>query len=55
VPSDDELNKMLATVQALEKEAASTVVPVTYMNDLYHLRRHISLVENRVRSRMEGR
>jgi len=55
VPSDEELNKMLATVQALEKEAASTVVPVTYMNDLYHLRRHISLVENRVRSRMEGR
>lgn len=53
-PAIAELNEMLATVQTLDKEAASTTVPVTYMNDLYHLRRHISLIESRIRSQIEG-
>lgn len=53
-PSSATLNEMLTTVQALDKEAASTTVPVTYMNDLYHLRRHISLIESRILSQMEN-
>ena len=49
----DEEMLRIEPVVALDSKAATTTVPVTYVNDLYHLRRHISLIGNRIQSQME--
>lgn len=51
-PEDHEV--LLSKARSLNEKAANTKVPVTYMNDLYHLRRHISLIENRICHQMEN-
>jgi len=53
--SDAELEELSGAVRSLDAAAARTTVPITYMNDLYHLRRHIAMVQQRIRQQMAGR
>lgn len=51
--SPERLKELLSATRSLDEKAAGTKVPITYMNDLYHLRRHISLIESRINREFE--
>ncbi|MEM7459757.1 MAG: TAXI family TRAP transporter solute-binding subunit [Pseudomonadota bacterium] len=44
-PDDDARRKVLADIQALQHEVGQVEVPVSYNDELYHLRSHINFVE----------
>eukprot|EP00903_Cladosiphon_okamuranus_P002963 g2961.t1 len=44
-PDDGERQKVLAEIQALQHEVGRVEVPVSYNDELYHLRNHINFVE----------
>ncbi|NQY96932.1 MAG: ABC transporter substrate-binding protein [Henriciella sp.] len=43
--SDDDRSKVLSEIQALQHEVGQVDVPVSYNDELYHLRSHINFVE----------
>jgi hypothetical protein len=47
-PSDADLDQQLARVRHIEHQVAYLDVPLSYMEELYHLRLHLGMVQQRI-------
>ena len=48
--SPAETDAVLARLREIEQQVARVEVPLSYMDDLYHLRLHLAMVQNNLRA-----